>query len=344
MLSDIASINPTSQELPNVFYYIDLESVVKGNLIKETVINKATAPSRAQRVAVLNDIFFQTVRPYQQNNYLFEKERNLPTVASTGYAQIRTCEVPYFLYELLHTKKFLDQVLFRCTGSSYPAINGNDLCEIAINIPSHNEQQVIANFLRLLEKKINLQSKLIDSLKSYKRGLQQAVFREILHNIKLKDCVSFEPKSTIAAGDSCDDGKFILYRSGQKDGRTNDYTHNGVYIIANDGGEAKFKLTNGAFAYTDHCICLSAENDNLTILLANYLQMISSRITYEGFVGSGLKNIDRQYFGDIKMPIVANQQQAAKSLILIDEFIEKQNALFDYLLTIKQALLQQLFI
>lgn len=229
-------------------------------------------------------------------------------------------------------------------GKSVVHIKANELAKIQIRYPSRQEQNKIVDFLTLFDKKIEKQQSFIAAFKSYKRGLQQVVFREISHNIKLKDCASFEPKSTIAAGDSCDEGKYILYRSGQKDGRTNVYTHNGVYIIANDGGEAKFKLTNGAFAYTDHCICLRAENDNLTILLANYLQMISSRITYEGFVGSGLKNIDRQYFGDIKMPIVANQQQAANSLILIDKFIEKQNALFDYLLITKQAMLQQLFI
>lgn len=229
-------------------------------------------------------------------------------------------------------------------GKSVVHIKADELAKIAIHYPSAVEQQKLIAFLQRIDKQIELQSILTYTIKSYKRGLQQAVFREISHNIKLKDCVLFEPKSTIAAGDSCDDGKYILYRSGQKDGRTNDCTHNGVYIIANDGGEAKFKLTNGAFAYTDHCICLRAENDIMTVLLANYLQMIAARITYEGFVGSGLKNIDRQYFCNIKMPIITNQQQVAHSLILVDKCIEQQVVLMNYLLTEKQALLQQLFI
>lgn len=32
-----------------------------------------TAPSRAQRLAQTGDVFFETVRPYQRNNYLFVK-------------------------------------------------------------------------------------------------------------------------------------------------------------------------------------------------------------------------------------------------------------------------------
>ena len=172
----------------------------------------------------------------------------------------------------------------------------------------------------------------------------QRVFRQSTRQIKLKKLVSYEPKSTIPAGDSCKNGEYILYRSGKKDGRTNRYTHNGIYIIANDGGEAKFKLTNGAFAYTDHCICLRAENDAMTILLANYLQMISAKITYEGFVGSGLKNIDRQYFNDIKIPIVSNAENVAVCFTKIDDIINAHTAFLEQLVTEKQAMLQKMFI
>ena len=73
--------------------------------------------------------------------------------------------------------------------------------------------------------------------------------------IHLKDIVFYENKSTISAGESIDNGQYILYKSGQKNGFTNTYTHEGIFIIANDGGEAQFKLTNAKFSYTDHCIC-----------------------------------------------------------------------------------------
>jgi len=83
------------------FVYIDLESVEKGLLVKKNKILKIGAPSRAQRLLVNQDILFQTVRPYQKNNYYFELGDNY--VASTGYAQIRTNESSAFLYQKLHT-------------------------------------------------------------------------------------------------------------------------------------------------------------------------------------------------------------------------------------------------
>ena len=70
-------------------------------------------------------------------------------------------------------------------------------------------------------------------------------------------------------------GQYILYKSGQKNGFTNTYTHEGIFIIANDGGEAQFKLTNAKFSYTDHCICFGCKDDATTIVLGNYLQLIS---------------------------------------------------------------------
>jgi len=71
LLNQVSKINPKSDNLPCEFVYIDLESVEKGLLIKQNKILKVEAPSRAQRLLSNNDILFQTVRPYQKNNYYF---------------------------------------------------------------------------------------------------------------------------------------------------------------------------------------------------------------------------------------------------------------------------------
>ncbi|HCA59786.1 MAG TPA: hypothetical protein DEP46_17600, partial [Blastocatellia bacterium] len=83
-LRDVCQINPKTGNLPEEFIYIDLESVECGSLNKETTILRGDAPSRAQRVLKRGDILFQTVRPYQSNNLIFDREGHY--VASTGYA------------------------------------------------------------------------------------------------------------------------------------------------------------------------------------------------------------------------------------------------------------------
>ena len=196
-LKDISIINPKNEQLPNEFIYIDLESVNKGILSQEKIISKTDAPSRAQRTVKKNDILFQMVRPYQQNNYFIKEIKEIPYVASTGYALIRTSEDPYFIYSILHKKDFLDRVIDRCTGTSFPAINANDLGDININIPSIQEQNKVSSFLSLLDKKIELQTKKIEDLKLFKKGLFNNNIDNI-KNIKLSDILTeVNIKSTI---------------------------------------------------------------------------------------------------------------------------------------------------
>ena len=174
ILLDVCEINPKTPSLDEEFVYIDLESVEKGTILHENVISRDDAPSRAQRVLKFNDILFQCVRPYQKNNLLFAGDTHtLQYVASTGYAQIRTDKQnPAFLYQLLNTQKFVDQVMLRCTGTSYPAINANDLSKIPICYPLQiEEQNKIAKLLSLLDNRIETQKKIIEKYESLIRGL-----------------------------------------------------------------------------------------------------------------------------------------------------------------------------
>ena len=61
-LGELAVFNP-KEELPDEFEYVDLESVVGTEMLFHRTENKATAPSRAQRLAHTGDLFYQTVRP-----------------------------------------------------------------------------------------------------------------------------------------------------------------------------------------------------------------------------------------------------------------------------------------
>ncbi len=137
------------------------------------------APSRAQRVIDNNDILFQCVRPYQKNNYIHRilNTSNQQWVASTGYAQIRTTELPNYIYHLLNTDEFNRKVMVRCTGSSYPAINSEDLATIHLYYtPDKKEQLKISRLLDLLDKRIATQNKIIEDLKKLKSAISKHLF------------------------------------------------------------------------------------------------------------------------------------------------------------------------
>ena len=169
-MSSACEINPKTGSLDNQFLYIDLESVVKGSLVKRQIIEKDGAPSRAQRVLKENDILYQCVRPYQLNNYIFEGD-TIQCVASTGYAQLRTTQFPLYIFQALHTKQFTNQVLERCTGTNYPAINSSDLGTVEVPICSLPEQVKIGSLLALIDSRIKTQSKIIEELKTLRGAL-----------------------------------------------------------------------------------------------------------------------------------------------------------------------------
>ncbi|EPD78528.1 restriction endonuclease subunit S [Atopobium sp. oral taxon 199] len=154
-LGELGEFNPKEQ-IPNTFEYVDLESVVGTVMIGHRRENRSTAPSRAQRLAKYGDIFYQTVRPYQKNNYLY-KLPDSDYVFSTGYAQIRPVVDSTFLYCLMQQDSFVSEVLGRCTGTSYPAINVNDLADIEVSMPVIcDEQRMIGRSISNLDNLITL--------------------------------------------------------------------------------------------------------------------------------------------------------------------------------------------
>ena len=174
-LGELAIFNPKA-ELPEIFEYVDLESVVGTEMLSHRTESKRTAPSRAQRLAQTGDLFYQTVRPYQKNNYLFEKpDKNY--VFSTGYAQMRPLVDGRFLLCLVQNEGFVKVVLDNCTGTSYPAINSNDLAQIEVYSPSDpREQKQIGDFFKDIDNLITLHQCKCDKLKEIKNSLLQKMF------------------------------------------------------------------------------------------------------------------------------------------------------------------------
>ena len=174
-LGDVTEFNPKSV-LPKVFEYVDLESVVGTEMVSHRTEKLETAPSRAQRLAEKGDVFFQTVRPYQRNNYLYEKpDKNY--VFSTGYAQMRPHIEATFLMSFLQTDEFVKIVLDNCTGTSYPAINATDLANLEITLPKiRDEQKRIGQCIMNLDHLITLHQRKCEETKKLKKYMLQKMF------------------------------------------------------------------------------------------------------------------------------------------------------------------------
>lgn len=180
-IGEICVINPKTEEVEDEFLYMDLGSVDHGDWEEPEVMIKSKAPSRAQRVARVGDVFFQSVRPYNQGHFHYSEKKDKQVVASTGYIQIRmkNCDSG-FIYQILYDAHFNQEVSIRCTGSNYPAINADDFSEIVIAYPCVEEQRKIADCLSSVDDIITATQSELLAWQERKKGVMQKIFnREV---------------------------------------------------------------------------------------------------------------------------------------------------------------------
>ena len=94
---------------------------------------------------------------------------------------------PDYLKQYISNQRFQKELHDRTIHVAFPKkINTGEIGECNINIPSYNEQVKVSNFLSLLDKKIELQSKKIEDLKLFKKGFLQDIFNKDYPEISLK--------------------------------------------------------------------------------------------------------------------------------------------------------------
>ena len=174
--------------------YVDISSVdaINGIKTKEDMLF-AAAPSRARRRVKHGDVIVSTVRTYLKAiARIRDPEVNL--VVSTGFAVIRPRGelAPDFLGHLVSAGFFVDQVIARSTGVSYPAINASELVAIPVPVPPIPEQTQIAAFLDRETAKIDAlvaeQGKLIALLKEKRQAvISHAVTKGLDPTVPMKD-------------------------------------------------------------------------------------------------------------------------------------------------------------
>ena len=369
-LEDIGEINPKSKSIPKKFVYIDLESVVDGQLKEKKIIEKEEAPSRAKRLVEKNDILYQMVRPYQQNNLYFSFNDELDYVASTGYAQIRTFyhNNSMYVYHLMHTKKFLDKVLERCTGTSYPAINSEDLSNISIKISKNiNEQEKIANFLSSIDKKISLTEEKLELFREYKKGVMQKIFSQELRfkDNNGNDYPEWEEKKLEEVAECLDNlrkplnsnerekikGSIPYYGANGIQGYINNYIFNEeLVLLAEDGGNFDDYLTKPIAQYVqgkswinNHAHVLKGKKVLKTKFL--YFSLVHKDI--RSFInGTSRSKLNKSSMLNIiiLLPALEEQEKIADFLSSIDSKIENIEKELEGLKEFKKGLLQQMFI
>lgn len=82
-----------------------------------------------------------------------------------------------FLFYLIQTKR--KELIRKSCGSTFLEISANEVRKIKITIPTHKEQEKIANLISLLDERIATQNKIIEDLKKLKSAIIEKLYSEI---------------------------------------------------------------------------------------------------------------------------------------------------------------------
>jgi type I restriction enzyme S subunit len=178
------------------FRYLDIGSVGRGFVTEAPeTMRFSDAPSRARRLVKQGDTIVSTVRTYLRAVLPIGDEAD-ELVVSTGFAVVTPRKVdPRFLSWYLQSDPFVDEVVARSVGVSYPAINPSEIGEMGVPMPDLAEQRAIADYL-------DTETTRIDALITKKRRLCQdleARFRLIAFNMTTGSGTSLPLRRCVAA-------------------------------------------------------------------------------------------------------------------------------------------------
>lgn len=252
-----------------------------------------------------------------------------------------------FLVELLSSQYMKSQYIKLSAGSTVLNLNSDLVASTLVPVPSLEEQTKIANFLSLIDRKIELQEKLVENLKLYKKGLLKKVFSNNLgwKSAKLGNIFQYEqPNNYIVENAEYNSNYTIPVLTANKGfilGYTNETnTYNKGKCIIFDDFTMDFKYVDFPFKVKSSAIKILTTKKEYNI---NFMYQLLKTITLEPI------SHQRHYISmvqniEVTIPSIEEQNRIANLFTSLDKKIELETKKLQDLKTYKKGLLQKMFI
>ena len=251
-----------------------------------------------------------------------------------------------FIYYLKY--KYKREMLIKSFGSTFLEISKSNVENIKIKIPSKEEQFMIANFLSLLDKKIELQSKKIEDLKLFKKGLLQKQYNYIKDKnlVELSYIANIYQPQTISQN-KLDNGKYFVFGANGIIGKYSRYNHKQKQITISCRGEnsGKVNITPEKCWITGNSMVLNTDNNYNVDKIYLKCVLDSQNLRYL-ISGSGQPQITRNVILKHKIPLlpILEQKKFRNPFIKLDLKIHLEETKVNKLLDIKKGLMQDMFV
>ena len=250
-----------------------------------------------------------------------------------------------FIYYLKY--KYKREMLIKSFGSTFLEISKSNVENIKIKIPSKEEQFMIANFLSLLDKKIELQSKKIEDLKLFKLSIKNNIFKSFdkEQKMSIEELLEFEqPTKYIVKSEEYTDNRDDIPVLTANKAFILGYCKEGNFYnkecIIFDDFTLDMKYVNFAFKVKSSAIKILTPKENINIkYIYEYMQ----------FLNLHSDEHKRHYISivqkiQIPVPIFEIQNKIATQLNCFDSKIELENNKLLKLTELKKGFMQNMFV
>ena len=348
-------------------YFISTENMKTNN---EGIDNYCDNEYTVGTSFIEDDILIANIRPYLRK-FWFATNKG---ACSSDVLVLSPQQIyPLFLKYIISNDSFFSYVMIGSKGTKMPRGDKNHILEYKIWLPSLPEQEKIAAFLTLIDKKIEKQKELVELLKKYKRGLLSQIFSQ---KLRFKDengnnypdweekrlgdiCTTFSGGTPSVTHQEYYNGEIPFIKSGEIH---SDKTEMFITDIGLKNSSAKlvkkgdllFALYGATSAEVDiskingainqAILCVQSDTLNLNYL-KELLSYNKNKILCK-YLQGGQGNLSADIFKSLKFkfPIKKEQDKISDFLINYDKITHIEEHLLNLYINYKQGLLQQLFI
>ena len=266
-------------------------------------------------------------------------------------------------YNISRSQYFKKVIQPTIATSSQPALNMGNIRKLSIYIPSKQEQDKIASFFSLIDKKIELQTEKVEELKNYKKGIMQKIFSQ---ELRFKDengseYPEWEKRRLQTIVEKKIKGKNPLYSETGNVLLNNEFMENNTeplfveneidvtkkdILILWDGSQAGKVYTGFEGVLGSTFVAITLNKNNCNIFIQEQLEYNLNKIQRAWREGSGVPHVAKDFIENYKIfvPCYEEQSKISKMLLNINEKIKLEEKKLQYIKELKKGLLQQMFI
>ena len=229
-------------------------------------------------------------------------------------------------------------------------IGNQEVLANQVIFPTVKEQEKIAGFLSLLNKRISTQNKIIEDLKKLKSAISERLFKDAKGDvITLSEICDIVKGEQINGELLSEHGKYYVMNGGTDPSGYYDNYNVGAYTISiSEGGNScgYVQFNKCPFWCGGHCYSIQNIADNINNLYLYHYLKTEEKAIMKLRIGSGLPNIQKKDLATFKIKLPTSKQQKAISdiLSLLEQKAEIEEQILIAMQDEKQYLLRQMFI